>query len=443
MSSDKHISLPVRKVVVERLGPATYASPWRCANVRSAGFRPFVSEDAWVLERGEWEDGRPPATELLFEKAGAREKLFFNPHRATAAIMTCGGLCPGLNAVIRSLTFELFYNYGVERILGIRNGYLGLNPVQGPEPMLLTPDVVNNIQDHGGTILGSSRGPQDVGMMADRLSSLNIDMLFCVGGDGTQRGAKALSAELARRGHKIAVVGVPKTIDNDIRFCDRAFGMVTAVEKATEVLAVAHNEAKSAVRGIGLVKLMGRQAGFIACGATLASQDANYCFIPEIPFRLEGPKGFLTHLKSRMDRRGHALIVIAEGAGQQYFADEKLGVDASGNRRLHDIGPWLKQTIAEYFQEIGKPVDIKYIDPSYIIRSSPAICDDRWLCDQLARHAVHGALSGRTACVVCYNEAKFMYVPVELTVDRKQYVDPGSELWSSVLAATGQPAQFE
>lgn len=405
--------------------------------------RPFVTDDEWILERGEWNSAKSPATELLFEKAGAREKLYFNPNRSTAAMMTCGGLCPGLNAVIRSLTFELYHNYGVDRILGIRNGYLGLNPHKGPEPMLLTPDLVDGIQHQGGTMLGSSRGPQDLAMMAERLCGLNVDMLFCIGGDGTQRGAKALSGELAKRGRRIAVVGIPKTIDNDIRYCDRTFGMITAVEKATDVLSLAHNEAKSAVRGIGLVKLMGRLAGFIACGAALASQEANYCVIPEVPVRLEGPKGLLAHLTSRLDRRGHALIVAAEGAFQPYFADEKPELDASGNRKLHDIGPWLKSRIASHFKELGKPVDIKYIDPSYIIRSSPANCDDRWLCDQLARHAAHAALSGRTSCVVCYNEAKFMYVPVEMTVDEKQKVDPAGELWSSVLAATGQPAVFE
>jgi 6-phosphofructokinase 1 len=432
----------LKYVSPEVLGPASIPSPLRLSTRTGTGRGRFVPEGTWVRHRTEiWPDAEPEE-ELLFEKDGPREHLFFEPAKTRAAVVTCGGLCPGLNNVVRSLFLELHLNYGVPEIIGIRNGYQGLNPAVGQPPIPLSMSLVSDIHKDGGTVLGSSRGNQEPGVMVDFLERENIQLLFCIGGDGTQRGAHAIFEEVRRRGRKIAVVGIPKTIDNDILFCDRTFGFVTAIEAARHIVHMAHTEATGTPRGIGLVKVMGRDAGFIACGAVMASQEVNFVLIPEVPFELHGEKGLLAALEKRMDARGHAVIVVAEGAGQHLFKDAPQERDASGNVRHHDIGPFLKEQIAAHFKELGRPVDIKYIDPSYIIRSVPANCDDSILCDHLARGAAHAAMSGRTDVLTGFINWNLIHVPMPMAVGGKRRVDLEGSLWSSVLAATGQPARF-
>ena len=436
------MSISERMVRAELIGPPQFRSPLCRSTEHQAALPRFVSDDAWVRNRVEFSH-TDEGDDLLFEKAGAREQLAFDPADTRAAIVTCGGLCPGLNNVIRSLFLELHFGYGVAEVLGIRNGYMGLDPSVGRPPIRLTTELVSTIHKEGGSILGSSRGRQDMGRMAEFLERERINLLFCIGGDGTQRGAHSIATEIRQRGMKVAVVGIPKTIDNDLNYCTRTFGFTTAVEQAQGVINLAHTEAAGAPRGIGLVKVMGRDAGFIACGATLASQEANFTLIPEVPFRLQGERGLFAELARRLDERDHAVVVVSEGAGQHLFDDQAEGADASGNRRYHDIGPYLKEQIVEHFKTIGNPVDVKYIDPSYIIRSSPANTEDSFLCDQLARRAVHAAMSGRTDLVVVGLNGSFAHVPIEMAVEQKRQVDPASELWAAVLAVTGQPARFE
>lgn len=422
------------------LGTPTIPSPLleRAAANRAA----FVSDDVFVRTHNEVRIGCEPGPELLFEKAGPRERLYFDPSRTRAAIVTCGGLCPGLNDVIRSLFLELHLNYGVAEVLGIRFGFQGLNPAVGQPPVPLTVEMVEDIHQLGGTVLGSSRGPQDVGIMADFLMQRQIDMLFCIGGDGTLRGAHALHEEIRRRKAKIAVVCVPKTIDNDIDYCQQSFGLFTAIDQAAEVVDLAHVEAKGAPDGIGLVRVMGRYSGFIACGATLASQHVNFTLIPENPFVLEGENGFLAALEKRMRCRRHAVVVVAEGAGQDLFPTNEVERDASGNVKLKDIGVFLKQQIERHFRERGLPVSIKYIDPSYIVRSVPANAEDSMLCDRLARRAAHAAMAGKTDLLIGNTRGMHMHVPIEMAVARRQQVRLDGEVWTAVLASTGQPAQF-
>lgn len=441
----------MNRVPIENLGPPRFPSPLRLAEARGRGLGLFVPDGAsvrWGIEVAPDGDNGgnpddPSAEPLAFEKAGPRPRLYFDPAQTRAAIVTCGGLCPGLNNVIRSIFLELFFNYGVREVYGIRDGYLGLDGERGRPPIPLTREFVSEIHAEGGTVLGSSRGEQDPAAMVDFLLSRRINILFCIGGDGTQRGSRAIREEARRRGLDLAVVGIPKTIDNDLSYCDRTFGVSTAVEKAREVAHLAHNEAKGVPRGIGLVKLMGRESGFIAGGAALASQVANFVLIPEVPFRMEGEGGFLAALAERMDRRGHAVVIVAEGAGQHLFAGEPdLGVDASGNRKFHDIGPFLKGQIHHAFERSGAPVDVKYIDPSYIIRSLPANCDDSLLCDQLARRAVDAAMAGKTGLIVSLLNNAFVHVPIDMAVERKRKVDPEGRLWNAVLSTTGQPPHF-
>jgi 6-phosphofructokinase 1 len=402
-----------------------------------------VPDKARVRYQIEFRTPQDLAGDIAFEKAGPRERIFFRPDRTRAAIVTCGGLCPGLNDVVRSAVLELYYNYGLHHVLGIRYGYAGLNPKVGLPPLQLTPDFVSDIQEEGGSVLGTSRGPQDTGVMVDFLARRKVNILLCVGGDGTLRGARDIATEARRRGLQLAVVGVPKTIDNDVMYVTRTFGVTTAVAIANWILDGAHTEARSVHNGIGLVKVMGRHAGFIAAGATLASQEVNYCLIPEVPFELKGRKGLLEVLRRRLERKRHAVILVAEGAGQELIPSRPGGTDASGNKRLGDIGLFLKDEICQYFKKVNVPVDVKYFDPSYVVRSVPANSEDALLCDQLSRHAVHAAMAGKTNMVVGFWNGTFTHLPIPLATSEKKSVDPEGRLWSSVLAATGQPRNWK
>jgi 6-phosphofructokinase 1 len=394
-----------------------------------------VSDDVRIPER--IETGADPG--LKFELAGPRAKLFFDAKQTRAGVVTCGGLCPGLNNVIRSLFLELHYGYGVAEVLGFRGGYAGLDPKCGVEPVTITPPFVDHIHQHGGTVLGTSRGPVDVSRVVDNLIARNVNILFTVGGDGTQRGANDLYQEARQRGHPLSVVGVPKTIDNDVGFVSRTFGFFSAVEEAKRVLDCAHTEACSVLGGIGLVKLMGRHAGFVTAGAVVASQDVNFALVPEVPFNLES---FLAALKQRMLNKSHAVIAVAEGAGQDLLSADATQRDASGNVKLKDIGPFLCQKINSYFKAQDISVVIRYFDPSYQIRSRPANSEDALLCDLFARHAVHAAMAGKTGVVIGFLHERFIHVPIELLAAHTKRLDPTSGWWRSVLSATGQPAQF-
>jgi len=392
-----------------------------------------ISDDVLIPER--IEVGAHPG--LKFELAGPRAKLFFDPKKTRAGIVTCGGLCPGLNNVIRSLFLELHYGYGVSEVIGFRGGYSGLDPKCRFEPVTITPGFIDGIHQQGGTILGSSRGPVNIERAVENLIARNVDILFTVGGDGTQRGANDLYQTARKHGHALSVVGVPKTIDNDVGFVSRTFGFFSAVEEAKRVLECAHTEARSVPGGIGLVKLMGRHAGFITAGAVVASQDVNFALVPEVPFKIDI---FLAALKQRMLNKSHAVIAVAEGAGQDLLAADTKRRDASGNVKLKDIGPFLREKIETFFKAEGIPVAVRYFDPSYQVRSRPANCEDALLCDLFARHAVHAAMAGKTGVVIGFLHERFIHVPIELLATHTKRLDSASGWWRSVLATTGQPA---
>ena len=376
------------------------------------------------------------------EPGGPRKKIYFDPAKTRVGIVTCGGLCPGLNDVIRGLVLELSRHYGVRRIVGFRNGYRGFIPEFGEDVVDLSPQVVMHIDDEGGTILGTSRGKQDPEAIVDALERLNINILFVIGGDGTIRGAMDVVAEVEERGLKVAVVGIPKTIDNDIPYIDQSFGFQTAMSEATKSIHAASVEARSAPGGIGLVKLMGRHSGFIACYSTLAKDDADYVLIPEVPFALDGEQGFLENLRHRVEERGHAVVVVAEGAGQEHVEGEEPGRDASGNVRFGDIGRLLRRKIVEHLDAHGVENNVRYFDPSYAIRSVPANAYDSAYCLRLAHAAVHAAMAGRTEVIVARRRRRFVHIPMALAVSARSNVDPQGDLWMSVLEATGQPVRF-
>ncbi|WP_431125865.1 ATP-dependent 6-phosphofructokinase [Flagellimonas flava] len=426
---------------IEHLGAPNYKSPLQLSTVRGDHIFNFVSES----DRLVFDISMDQYTHCLstgeepncLEKAGPRQSIFFDPKETTAAIVTCGGLCPGINNVIRGVVMALHYFYGIKRIVGIPYGYEGLNPEMGHGFVELTPEKVKDIHQFGGTFLGSSRGGQDVSVMVDTLESNNINMLFAIGGDGTLKGVDAIGEEIKKRGGSISVVGIPKTIDNDIDLIDESFGFETAFDVASPIIRDAHNEAAGAYNGISIVKLMGRDSGFIAASAALAMPVVNFVLIPEMDFQLEGELGFLGVLRKRLERKKHAVIVVAEGAGQQLFTDKNRIKDASGNVKHADIGVFLKEQIKAYFTDI--PVTIKYIDPSYIVRSAPANSSDSVYCSRLAYHAVHGAMAGKTKFVACKVNNKFVYIPIAEVTKKRKKIDLESEFWFSVLQSTGQP----
>jgi 6-phosphofructokinase 1 len=419
---------------ITTLGECRIPSPMKCVQ--------FVSDDQKVLFGGELREVEQAiqagTTPPHFEMAGPRAKIYFDPSKLKCGIVTCGGLCPGLNDVIRAIVFSLFHHYGVRSVFGFRYGYEGLSYRYGHPPIELTPQLVESIHGDGGTILGSSRGPQDIGEMVDTLEQMNIGLLFAIGGDGTLRGAQAISDEARRRGRTIGVIGVPKTIDNDISYIQNSFGFATAVEEATHAIYAAHAEAEGARNGVGLVKLMGRDSGFIAAFATLANSLVNFCLVPEVPFTLER---FLPAVRERLQHRLHAVIVVAEGAGQN-LVQANVERDASGNVKHADIGIFLRDAIVGYFKAAGEPISLKYIDPSYTIRSRPANANDSAFCLILGHNAAHAGMAGRTGMVVGNWRGELTHVPIAAAVCRRKQIEPLGKLWTGVMSTTGQPREL-
>ena len=423
---------------VETLGECKIASPVRNQKFIDEGERILSNENEGFMKDREKQLGHLPT----FERAGPLPKIFHDPAWTRVGIVTAGGLCPGLNNVIKGLVETLFFGYGVKTVFGIRYGYAGLIPKFGYQPLMLNPDVVDTIHSQGGTILGSSRGQQPTEEIVDTLERMNINVLFCVGGDGSLRCAGDVADECLRRGLKISVVGIPKTIDNDLQFVGRSFGFETAVGVAANVIGLAHVEAKGTPNGVGLVKLMGRDSGFIAAAASIANPIVNFCLVPEVKFAMEGPKGLLTALERRFAAgKSHAVIVVAEGAGQDLIAgaSEK---DASGNVLKKDIGVFLKDRITAHFKEKDIPTSVKYFDPSYSIRSVPAHGTDAIRCYLLARNAVHAAMAGRTSCVIGNVGESYTIVPIKLATIERQTLSLTGDLWRSVIGSTGQELYF-
>lgn len=433
--------------IVKNLGRTIIKSPLKQAVRNYSPVFKFVDDSERILYDSSTENfhrckesGEEPVS---FEKAGPRENIFFEPAKTKVGIVTCGGLCPGLNNVIRSIVNEFFYRYGVTRILGFKYGYEGLVSKYNHPVVELSPELVNNIHLLGGSFLGSSRGSQDVGQIVDTLEILNINILFCIGGDGTFKGAHAIHEEIEKRKLKIAIAGIPKTIDNDINFIEKSFGFETAFSSANDIIRYAHNEAVGAYNGIALVKLMGRDSGFIAAHAALAIQEVNFVLIPEISFDLYGQRGFLRILRKRLEERHHAVVVVAEGAGQEFFEKQKLVKDSSGNIKNEDIGVYLKEKISEEFTNKKFPFAIRYIDPSYIIRSTPANANDSKFCNLLAQNAVHAAMAGKTDFVTGNWNNLFTLLPIPLATLHRKKIDIEGELWWNVLEATGQPTSMK
>ena len=425
---------------IQDLGERTLPSP-----VNVSYFTPDSKRVLYNIYLEHYKDfTTPEGVPLSLEVAGPREKIFFDPVQTKAAIVTCGGLCPGINDVIRSIIMELFYRYGVRNAVGIKYGFQGLIPKYGHQVMDLTPDIVKDIHTSGGSILSSSRGMQEPVEMVNTLKRMNIDILFCVGGDGTMRCARFITDEIAKRNLNISIIGIPKTIDNDLTLIQKTFGFDTAISEAVKVIQCAHVEAKGAPMGIGVVKIMGRLSGHIAAGAALAQGDVNFVLIPEVPFDMDGERGFLNALEKRLHKSGHCLILVAEGAGQDIIRKDHdvMEKDASGNIKLLDIGSFLKMYIEEYFKKKGMEINLKYIDPSYTIRSVPANASDSIYCGALGQYAVHAGMAGKTSMLVGLIKDEYVHLPFRM-VSSGSKVNPEGNIWMRVLETTGQPPSMK
>ncbi|KAF5741640.1 phosphofructokinase [Tripterygium wilfordii] len=417
----------------------TYLNPLQDNPSYSVVKQYFVNEDDTVAQKIVVQKDSPRGTH--FRRAGPRQQVYFESDEVHACIVTCGGLCPGLNTVIREIVCGLYYMYGVTRVLGIEGGYRGF---YARNTIPLTPKVVNDIHKRGGTILGTSRGGHDTSKIVESIQDRGINHVYIIGGDGTQRGASVIFEEVRRRGLKVAVVGIPKTIDNDIPVIDKSFGFDTAVEEAQRAINAAHVEAESFENGIGVVKLMGRYSGFIAMYATLASRDVDCCLIPESPFYLEGPGGLFEYIEKRLKENGHMVIVIAEGAGQELLSESMRTMeqkDASGNKLLPDVGLLISEKIKGHFSKQKKmTINLKYIDPTYMIRAVPSNASDNVYSTLLAHSAIHGAMAGYTGFTVGPVNGRHAYIPFYRVIERQNKVVVTDRMWARLLSSTNQPS---
>lgn len=422
------------------LGPAKINNPIPRLESERQKFTGFVDDSERVrIDPFVGADEDEAGEAASFERAGPRRNIYFDPNKLKAAIVTCGGMCPGINSLVRSIVLQLHHRYGVKNVVGVRFGLQGFIPDYGHELLELAPLMVQDVHGRGGSFLGMSRGAQPVDEVVDALERLNIGLLFMIGGDGTLHAAQAITEEIKSRGLKAGVIAIPKTIDNDICFVAKTFGFDTAVEAATSAIRGAHNEASGAPNGIGLVKLMGRLSGFVAAHSTLALAEVNFCLIPEVDFDLDGAEGLLSKVEDRLNQRGHCVVVVAEGAGQKLLAKKDLGKDPSGNPRLGDIGTYLKDRLNGHFKKCRMEINLKYIDPSYLIRSVPSNANDRVYTGFLGHSAVHAGLTGKTGMMVSMWNDHYVHVPIKLAISNRKSVDPQSGLWRAVREATGQP----
>ncbi|WJZ96001.1 hypothetical protein VitviT2T_014730 [Vitis vinifera] len=382
-----------------------------------------------------------PPSHLAYHRAGPRKQIFFDPSMIRVAIVTCGGLCPGLNTVIRELVVGLWELYGVRQIYGIIAGYRGFYSF---EPMALNPKLVEDWHKRGGSVLETSRGGFDLEKIVNSIKDHEFDQVYVIGGDGTMRGAVTIFDEICRQKLNVSIAGIPKTVDNDISIIDRSFGFQTAVEMAQQAISAAHVEAESAVNGIGLVKLMGRSTGHIALHATLSSRDVDCCLIPENEFYLEGKGGLFEFLEQRLKQNGHAVLVVAEGAGQDMIPRsdaQKKETDESGNPVFLDIGRWLKSELKSWWDRDhpGELVTIKYIDPMYMVRAVPANATDNLYCTLLAHSAIHGVMAGYTGFVSGPINGNYAYIPIAEVANAKNPVNTMDHKWAWVRSVNNQP----
>jgi phosphofructokinase-like protein len=314
-------------------------------------------------------------------------------------VLTGGGDCPGLNAVIRAVVRKGVGVHGYD-FIGYRDGWKG--PLEGLTMPLGVPEV-RGILPRGGTILGSSRtNPFKIEGGVDRikqnLAEQGVDALIAIGGEDTL----GVATKLHELG--VHVVGVPKTIDNDLNATDYTFGFDTAVNIAMEAIDRLHTTAESHHRAL-IVEVMGRHAGWIALHAGLAG-GANVILIPEQPFSIEK---VCDYVESRFQSHYAPILVVAEGAvpieGQQALGSR--GVDAFGHARLGGIGEWLAGQIET---RTGKEARTTVL--GHIQRGGTPTAFDRVLATRFGLHAVDAVAAGDWGQMVALRGTDIVRVPL-------------------------------
>eukprot|EP00929_Paragymnodinium_shiwhaense_P116504 TRINITY_DN860_c0_g2_i1.p1 TRINITY_DN860_c0_g2~~TRINITY_DN860_c0_g2_i1.p1 ORF type:complete len:2777 (-),score=621.22 TRINITY_DN860_c0_g2_i1:77-8053(-) len=423
----------VRRLQIPHLsslfGERNIASPLDAPGI-TTGYR---HKNSWVMQTVGREDSGTVYLQMLL--AGPRRQIFFNPEEVATAIITCGGLCPGLNSVIREIV-HMSYIYGVKKVYGITGGYKGV--VTPHLWMTLTPDNVNDIHKQGGTILQSDRGHPSMEEQFESLKAKGIRQYFIIGGDGTHLGAMAMAELMMEKKWSCAVIGIPKTIDNDLPMLDRTFGFDTAMTEAVKSIDVAYTEAKCNANCIGLVKLMGRHCGQLTMMSCVAARRVDVCLLPEMSVDL---KNVLEHLVALIQKKGAAVIVVAEGCAATLMKDVDTGYDAGGNKLLPEVGAWMKEQITKYFKNQVVPVTVKYVDPTYSVRAVPANANDSVYCSSLAAAAVNAAMAGYTACTTGKIDDHYVILPIRLLVsvpNNKVWLD--GRWYERLMATTNQPS---
>ncbi|MEO7804127.1 MAG: ATP-dependent 6-phosphofructokinase [Actinomycetota bacterium] len=326
-------------------------------------------------------------------------------------VFTGGGDCPGLNAVIRAIVRKGIGHYE-DTIVGFRDGWEGVLSGTVQE---LTFENTRGILHRGGTILGTSRtNPFGEGDGPDRiratLATHGVDMLIPIGGEDTLGAASKLHEE------GIPLVGVPKTIDNDLSGTDYTFGFDTAVNVATEAIDRLHTTAESHHR-VMVVEVMGRHAGWIALHAGIAG-GADLMLIPERPFDIEEVVAHLQHRHAT--GKGFSIVVVAEGAvpkdGSMHTESDQL--DEFGHVRLRGIGSALEQQI-----EARTGFETRATILGHIQRGGTPTAFDRVLATRFGVAATEAAHQGKTGMMVALHATSIVLVPLSVAVKPKTVGD--------------------
>jgi ATP-dependent phosphofructokinase / diphosphate-dependent phosphofructokinase len=327
-------------------------------------------------------------------------------------VLTGGGDCPGLNAVIRAIVRRGVPEYGYS-FLGFRDGWRG--PLEAVTMPLDIP-AVRGLLPRGGTILGSSRTnpfaiENGVERIRRNLQNLGVDALIAIGGEDTL----GVATQLHDLGVK--VVGVPKTIDNDLSGTDYTFGFDTAVNIATDAIDRLHTTAESHHRVL-IVEVMGRHAGWIALHAGMAG-GANIILIPEVPFDIDQ---VCRYVEARFRLHYAAIIVVSEGAMPKetdnvvHTGDE---LDAFGHVRLGGIGEGLAREIKA---RTGR--DARTTVLGHVQRGGTPTARDRWLATRFGLHAIDAVATGRWGTMTALRGTDIVTVPLSEATKELKVVDP-------------------
>jgi 6-phosphofructokinase 1 len=452
--------------------------------------------------------------QLTFAEAGPRNMLRFPGHHKKllkVGVLVSGGIAPGINAVISGIVQRhvLYHTPQITdlrvpgktprsytlQVFGFRNGFAGL--LAGDDVTVLydsdSPDEklrahLRRIANRGGSEIGTSRyddllstadpdkREKDLDQVAENLANRHFDILYVIGGDGSMRAAHATWKRSRDNGKSLSVIGVPKTMDNDILWVWQSFGFLSAVEKAREALQQLHTEATSNPR-LCVVQLFGSDSGFVVSHAALASGVCDAALIPEVPFTMKKLADYITERLSKRFRPGaggqspYGMIVMAETAvpqdAEDYLSDPEVDLDenekaaiqafVSKGCRVHGQTPdelrtgglkvvsrVLQKRIREMKVDDAYWADFRVFtnEPRHLLRAIPPSASDVAFGQRLGVLAVDNAMAGYTDFMISQWMTEYVLVPLDLVVLGRKRVPPNGIFWKSVVASTGQPPEL-